>query len=65
MSFKNVELDITKERDRMGLVLENSFKKKGKNEEGMALNIPTSPPSVFVEKDNPNSGRSAVSGRSL
>ena len=40
--------------------------KKNRNEEMIHLAIPTSPPSVFVEKiENPNSARSAMSGRSL
>ena len=51
----------------MGFVLDDCFRKnRGKKaEEVVALTIPTSPPSVFVDKDNPNSGRSAQSGRSL
>ena len=50
----------------MGLVLEGTFTKKNRNEELIHLAMPTSPPSVFVEKiENPNSARSAMSGRSL
>ena len=65
VSFRNVDLDVSKQREQMGLVLQNNFRKKSRNEEGISLNIPTSPPSVFVEKENPNSARSGQSGRSL
>ena len=66
VSFKNLDIDVNREKEKMGLVLEGTFIKKNKIEEMIHLAMPTSPPSVFVEKiENPNSGRSAMSGRSL
>ena len=66
VSFRNMDLDVKKEGERMGLVLEGDFNKRRFREEGVPLAMPTSPPSV-INMNSPRNGNTntAVSSMSL